>query len=565
MNRTETSDRMPWIASYPLGVRWDAELPYKTIPEWFAESVDRWPDSRAIEFRGQVISYAELNLLVDRFALGLRKIGASRGTHIGLYLPNTPHYIISLLAVLRIGGTVVNYSPLDADRTLLHKVDDSETDILITLDAESLYPRAARLLTNSRLKNLVVGSLSDFGAERNFERELAVDVHWNARHASFHTLLEERGTLSAEPLGDLKEAVAILQYTGGTTGLPKGAMLTHENLAATCAQSMEVMRGEGPKFQLGRERILLVLPLFHVYALGVAFLGLRAGACLVLHTRFDATAVVDEISTSEITMFYGVPTMFTAIVVSPRAGVEGMKSLKLCASGGAPLPVEVAQRFTALTGCRIREGWGMTETAANGTLTPPHSHIRPGSCGIPLPQVQVRLLSLTDPNCDAKSGEAGELCIRGPNVMRGYWKNPQATAESMTADGYFRTGDVATIDPDGYVRIVDRTKDMLLCSGYNVYPRIIEEAIYEHPDVAEVCVIGVSDSYRGQSPKAFVVLKAGAAQLTFEALKAFLQTRIGRHEMISALQLRAELPKTPVGKLSKKDLVAQESAVAPPT
>jgi long-chain acyl-CoA synthetase len=222
------------------------------------------------------------------------------------------------------------------------------------------------------------------------------------------------------------------------------------------------------------------------------------------------------------------------------------------------LPVEVAERFQQLTGCPINEGWGMTETSPTGTFTPAHGMRKAGSCGMPLPGVELKFLSLSEPGADAPAGEPGELCIRGPNVMKGYWKKPEANAASFTSDGFFRTGDVAWMDGDGFVRIVDRTKDMLLCSGFNVYPRVIEEAIYEHPSVEEVCVIGIPDAYRGQSPKAFVKLRSGAAELTLEELQAFLRERIGKHEMVQALELRAELPKTPVGKLSKRTLIEEE-------
>jgi long-chain acyl-CoA synthetase len=218
----------------------------------------------------------------------------------------------------------------------------------------------------------------------------------------------------------------------------------------------------------------------------------------------------------------------------------------------------VAERFQQLTGCPINEGWGMTETSPTGTFTPAHGMRKAGSCGMPLPGVELKFLSLSEPGADAPAGEPGELCIRGPNVMKGYWKKPEANAASFTSDGFFRTGDVAWMDGDGFVRIVDRTKDMLLCSGFNVYPRVIEEAIYEHPSVEEVCVIGIPDAYRGQSPKAFVKLRSGAAELTLEELQAFLRERIGKHEMVQALELRAELPKTPVGKLSKRTLIEEE-------
>ena len=250
--------------------------------------------------------------------------------------------------------------------------------------------------------------------------------------------------------------------------------------------------------------------------------------------------------------------MFTALIDHPDTPKHSLRSLKYCGSGGAPLPIEVGQRYTEITGCPVSEGWGMTETSPTGTFTPAGKS-KAGSCGIPSPGIEIKLLSLEDPTKYVPLGEKGEMCIKGPNVMKGYWNKPDATAESMTFDGLFRTGDVAYMDEDGYIFIVDRCKDMLLCSGFNVYPRVLEEAIYQHPAVGEVCVIGIPDAYRGQSPKAFVALKSGAEPFTLEQLQAFLKDKIGKHEMIQALDIRAELPKTAVGKLSKKDLVDEEA------
>jgi long-chain acyl-CoA synthetase len=303
----------------------------------------------------------------------------------------------------------------------------------------------------------------------------------------------------------------------------------------------------------------VVLPLFHIYSLTVnLLLGLRLGALLVLHARFDLDTVMNELGAKQITVFAGVPTMFTAMVNHTKVSTFDLRSLKFCGSGGAPLPAEIEHRFFELTGCHLNEGWGMTETSPTGTFTPARGRRKDGSCGMPLPGIRLKFEALGQPGQTAASGEPGEMCIAGPNVMRGYWKNEDATTASFTTDRYFRTGDIAYMDADGFVFIVDRCKDMLLCGGFNVYPRLIEDAIYHHPSVAEVCVIGVPDAYRGQSPKAFVTLKQGAAPFTIDELKYFLKSHLGKHEMVQELEIRAELPKTPIGKLSKKDLVADE-------
>jgi long-chain acyl-CoA synthetase len=556
----------PWTKSYPAGMRWDAELPQKPLQQLLDESVARWPDRPAIEFMGQQITYREFGAAVDRAAKGLQALGVQPGVHVGLFLPNSPHYPIAFFAVLKAGGTVVNYSPLDAERVLAHKIEDSRTDILVTLDLATLYPQMARLLGSSRLKKLVIGSLTDYGAAPDAVRahlqaagQLA-EVQADDRHVSFTQLLQNDGKYQAHPLGPLDEAIVVLQYTGGTTGLPKGAMLTHANLSSACAQYLESTGGDPPILEQGAERVLVVLPLFHIYSLSVnMMLGIRLGALLVLHTRFDLDAVMHDLAAKKITVFPGVPTMFTAIINHPKAAEADLRSLKFCGSGGAPLPVEVEHRFFALTGCHLNEGWGMTETSPTGTFTPARGIRKAGSCGMPLPGIHLKLLSLDDPSKEAAIGEPGELCVKGPNVMKGYWNNESATAASMTPDGYFKSGDVAKMDADGFFYIVDRTKDMLLCGGYNVYPRVLEEAMYEHPDIAEVCVIGIPDEYRGQSPKAFIKLKAGAPGFTLDEFKVFLKDRLGKHEMVGAIEIRDELPKTAVGKLSKKELVDEEA------
>jgi long-chain acyl-CoA synthetase len=557
----------PWTRNYPAGMAWDAALPLMPVPALLHDAVARWPDRPALEFMGPVITYREFDRIVERMASGLQQQGVGPGVHVGLYLPNTPHYAVAFFAVLEAGGTVVNYSPLDAERVLAHKVEDSRTDILVTLDLAALYPQMSRLLGSTRLKKLVVGSMGDFGAAP--EATLAqlrkagqlAEVPIDERHVSFMPLLATDAPLQRHVIADLKETIAVLQYTGGTTGLPKGAMLTHANLSAAAAQFFITTQGTPPLLAEGNERMLVVLPLFHIYALSVCLLlGVRLGAHLVLHARFELDAVMQDLQAKRITILPGVPTMYTAIAQHPKASQMDLRSLKFCGSGGAPLPAEVAQRFLDLTGCHLNEGWGMTETSPTGTFTPVHGLRKPGSCGMPIPGITISLRALDDPSREVSVGEPGELCIAGSNVMKGYWNAPEANASAFTADGLFRSGDIAKMDDDGCFYIVDRTKDMLLCGGYNVYPRVLEEAIYEHPAVREVCVIGIPDEYRGQSPKAFVALKPGASPLTLDELKAFLGNRLGKHEMVQALEIRAELPKTPVGKLSKKVLVDEEAA-----
>jgi long-chain acyl-CoA synthetase len=549
----------PWVKSYPKGVRPDVPLDISSLQSVLEKAAARFGDKPALQFMDKRMSYAELDALANRAAAGFQKLGVKPGVHVGLYLPNTPHYVIAFFGVLKAGGTVVNYSPLDALHALEFKVRNSETDILVTVNLASTYPQAEKLLETTRLKAVVIGEFAEFAIAPDAVKAhmtsagMLSEVKQDVRHIAFRELIDNDGRFESHSVDDPADAVAVLAYTGGTTGSPKGAMLTHANLTAACSLYREVLfRSEESELQEGEERFLCILPLFHIYSLVVVMLlGFSMGAELVLHPRFDPAAAARDIGLKKITVYMGVPTMHVAILSLPEIGAMDFSSLRLCASGGAPLPVAVKERWDSVVGCRIFEGWGMTETSPIGTFTPREAPFRPGSCGIPYPGTLMKLVDVVDPTREVAQGERGEICVKGPNVMKGYWKQPEATANAMTADGFFRTGDV------GYM--VDRTKDMLLCGGFNVYPRNIEEAIYQHPSVEEVSVIGIPDDYRGETPKAFVKLKAGAPPLTLEEMKAYLKDRLGKHEMIGAMEIRDALPKTPVGKISKKELREYEA------
>jgi long-chain acyl-CoA synthetase len=554
-----------WDRSYPAGVRWDAPIQTGPVQGILETAARTWPAQPALDFGGRRISYAELNQLADSFAAGLQRLGVGPGVHVGIYLPNTPHYFIAFFGVLKAGGVVVNYSPLDAEAVLEHKVEDSETRILITLDMKSLFPQMQRLLGQGGLRALVFGTLGEMCA--NPEVVIAAQasagelapVSYGESISRFADLLVP-ATPVTHNIGAPAEALAVLQYTGGTTGLPKGAMLTHANLTAATHQIWLTAMGDQPVLVPGVERVLAVLPPFHIYALVVNMLyGLKLGAEIVLHARFELEAVLRDIPAKRITLFCGVPTMFFGLL-SARLADTDLTSLRLCSSGGAPLPAEVQERFQAASGCSLNEGWGMTETSALGTFSPACLPRPSGSCGLPAPSIEFRFVDASDPTRTLAHGERGEICVRGPNVMQGYWKNPQATQDMIFPDGFMRTGDVGYMNNEGFVFIVDRTKDMLLCGGYNVYPRVIEDAIYEHQSVAEVAVIGIADDYRGQAPKAFVKLRQEAAEMSLDDLRAFLKPRLGKHEMIAALAIVDQLPRTPVGKIDKKPLYAAEMA-----
>ena len=558
----------PWLKSYPPNVRWNAPLDLSSVQGVLEKAAKSFGLKPALDFMNKRTSYAELDALANRAAAGFQKLGVGPGVHVGLFLPNTPHYVVAFFGVLKAGGVVVNYSPMDALQTLQFKVNDSETDMLVTLDLASLHPQAEKLLASTRLKTLIVGEFAEMTpAPRPVKEQMTAagmlaQVERDDRHIPFRDLIDNDGRYQPRPIGAFADELAVIQYTGGTTGSPKGAMLTHANLTAACSLYAEVLTRSEDGVRLGEERTLCILPLFHIYSLTVVMLlGFRLGSELVLHPRFDPAAALKDIVEKKITVYLGVPTMHVALLSVPGVDTMDFSSLRLCSSGGAPLPVAVQERFETVIGCRLTEGWGMTETSPLGTFTPRHAAKRHGSCGVPYPGTEMKFIDVADPQREVEPGERGEICVKGPNVTKGYWKKPEANASAMTADGFFRTGDVGYMDEDGFVYIVDRTKDMLLCGGFNVYPRNIEEAIYQHPSVEEVSVIGIPDEYRGETPKAFLKLKAGAPSPSFDEMKAFLKDRLGKHEMIGALEIRDELPKTPVGKISKKDLREYEARV----
>jgi long-chain acyl-CoA synthetase len=550
-----------WEKSYPQGIIWDAPLPPAApIENFLAEAAAQWSDRVAIDFYDRTFTYGELYGLARRAAKGFQAIGVGPGTNVGLHLPNTPHYVVCFFGVLMAGGRVANFSPLAAPRELKYQLTDSDAEVMVTLDLPMLYPQIAALKGIAKLKAVAVCSLEDFlpaAIVRAFAGAPAERVAGPGREVNFSELIANDGAYTAHPHGPLEDEVAVLQYTGGTTGEPKGAMLTHANF---CAVINVYRQWTASQINQDTDKSLVVLPLFHIFGLSfIMLMSTAVGVQMVMHIRFDADRVLSDITRKKITTFAGVPTMYTALVNHPKIREFDLSSLRLCGCGGAPLPVEVLQRFRELTGLTPREGYGLTETAPLGTVQIIDGEARPGTVGLPAPHTVIEVVDLETGSKVLPAGVKGEICIRGPQVMKGYWKKPEATAEAFRG-GRFHTGDIGYIDEQGYVTLVDRKKDMILSGGFNVFPRNIEEAIYEHPSVAEVTVIGVPDAYRGQSAKAFIALKPGAASFTFDELKAFLADKLAKYEMPTEMEFRASLPKTPVGKLSKKELIAEELA-----
>jgi long-chain acyl-CoA synthetase len=540
-----------WEKAYPPGLSWDTPIDRTTLPALLDRMVAAHGAKPAISFRQARLGFAEFGARADRFAAGLMRRGIGAGGTVALYLPNTPYHPIAFFGVLRTGARVVHLSPLDAPRALARKMQDSGARVIVTTDLAPVLPNALSLLQDGVAEALIVGSDSAWGGETG-----ALPVPEDARIVSFDAVQAEAPARWPEVSpGDL----ALLQYTGGTTGLPRAAMLTHANITASVAIYGAWNAGCGRAAQAG-DRTIVVLPLFHIYALSAVMLrALVSGTELLLHARFDADTVLRDIEEKRAAAFFGVPTMVIALANHPGVERRDLSSLRSCSSGGASMPHEVAERWTALTGIRLGGGWGMTETSPAGTSMIPGRAYGPGSIGHPLPGIEMQIVALEDPHRVLPPGETGEIRIRGPNVTAGYWNRREETAAAF-ADGFFLTGDIGFMDADGAFTLVDRKKDMIISGGFNVYPRVIEDAIYEHPAVREAAVIGVADAYRGQLAKAFIVLREEAEGFTLEELRAFLADKLGRHELPAALEFRDALPRTPVGKLAKRELVEEERA-----
>jgi long-chain acyl-CoA synthetase len=543
-----------WEKSYPPGVSWYAPIEVSPVAALLDQGLARSADRPMFDFRDRTIIYRDLADRVDRLAAAFLARGLGPGSAVGLYLPNTPYHPIAFFACMRAGIRAVHMSALEAERELAHKLKDSGARVLVTTNWAGLMSKAQKLAESGLVDLLVVGDDAEWGPG-------AIPLAPMPQGAGVATVGELIGNARRTVFPEVSvEDVALLQYTGGTTGLPKGAMLTHANL--TSAVSSYDAWYVGQDRPLDDDKVILVLPLFHIYALTTILLRqIKHGNEMLLREKFDAEAMLRDIEVKRATSFPGVPTMWIALANHPGIEARDLSSLRFCGSGGASLPVEVGARFERLTGHKLGGGWGMTETAPAGTNLPLDGPGKPGSMGLPLPGIEMGIRSLDDPRQELGPNEKGEIAIRARNVMKGYWNRPDETA-AVFVDGWFLTGDIGHMDADGYFFLVDRKKDMIISGGYNVYPRVIEEAIYEHPDIEEAIVVGVPDAYRGEAAKAFVKLREGSPSLTLEALREFLADKIGRHEMPAALEIRDHLPRTAVGKLSKKELLEEERAKA---
>jgi long-chain acyl-CoA synthetase len=547
----------PGETFYPEGVHWDDPIPRGTLPDLLSKAAVQYAARPAIEFRDRPIGYAELEAMVEVAASAFLRAGCGKDSSVALFLGNSPDHPVNFFGALKAGARVVHLSPLDGERALSHKLSDSGARILVTSNLAALLPMALKFLQKGLLDRLIVCEDDDWGAVGNPH----TPIPDHPAIVTFRTFAHGAARPAQWP-SVASDDVALLQYTGGTTGLPKGAMLSHGNL--TSAVSIYDLWGKKARTERGAiDRVICVLPLFHIYALTVILLrSLERGDLISLHQRFDVEAVMRDIEVKRATAFPGVPTMWIAIASLPDLDSRDLSSLVHCGSGGAPLPVEVARIFERKTSMKLKSGWGMTETCSPGTGHPQEGPEKPGSIGLMLPGIEMDVVALDDPTRTLPSGEVGEIRIRGPNVTKGYWNRPQETAQAFVGDR-FLTGDIGYMDSDGYFYLVDRKKDMIISGGFNVYPQMIEQAIYEHPAVQEVIVIGIPDDYRGEAAKAFVKLRAGAIPFTLEELKTFLTGKLGKHEIPTALDFVDELPRTSVGKLSRHELRNQQPLQQP--
>lgn len=565
MAKNKTTETYTWLKNYPPKPDWHMEIIPRSMVEVLESTAAAKPNAQAFDFMGNgtTHTWSELLALVNKFAKGLQGLGVKKGDKIGIFLPNCVYVPIAYYGALKIGATVVNYNPLYAEAELRHQIEDSDTDIFVTLDLKLMTDKAVKMLSDTRLKKIIICPFIDvLPFPKNylfpiFKGKDRSKLAFTKRILSYDEIVKNDGNPDAVSL-DLTEDVAVLQYTGGTTGVPKGAMLTHANIHANAVQAYSNF----PEPE-GHEKMLAVLPFFHVFAMTVCMnMAVLAEMEIVTIPRFDLKQSLKLIEKTKPQYMAGVPAIYNAINTCPKLKNFDLSSLTYCISGGAPLPVEVKKKFEAKTGCKVFEGYGLTESSPVATVNPPFGENIAGSIGLPIPQTIIEIIDRDDKVTPIELGERGEVCISGPQVMKGYYKRPEETAEVLRPKpgGGVRlhTGDVAYMDENGYTYIVDRIKDLIITNGYNVYPRHVEDAIYQHPSVEECIVAGIPDKQRGEIVKAWIKLRDGR-ELSVEDIKEFMKDKISVIEMPKRFEFRDEpLPKTMIGKLSRKDIVEEE-------
>ncbi|WP_027718050.1 long-chain-fatty-acid--CoA ligase [Desulfovirgula thermocuniculi] len=532
---------LPWLRFYDEGVPHTVSYPQTTMPQLLDKAAATVPEHTAIIFAGQEITYRVLAGMVHRLAGALARLGVKKGDRVALMSPNCPQYVVAYMAIQKAGGVVVQVNPMYVERELEYILTDSGAEVIVAYDA--LYPRIRNIYGATPLKHVILFALGQPAVEA------PPGVLWMEK------LLAEAPAAAPAVEIDPTADLAVLQYTGGTTGFPKGAMLTHRNIVANAVQTAVWFAG----CEYGREKVLAVLPFFHVYGMTVAMnLAVLMGYTQIILPRFEVTQVLECIHAYKPTLFPGAPTMYVAINNHPEVGKYDVRSIRYCISGSAPLPVEVANRFEELTGGYLVEGYGLTEASPVTHCNPLRGRRKVGSIGLPFPDTLCKIVDLETGERELPPGETGELCVKGPQVMKGYWNMPAETSKVLR-DGWLYTGDIARMDEEGYFYIVDRKKDMIIAGGFNIYPREVEEVLFEHPKVLEAAVVGIPDPYRGETVKAYVVLKEGQTA-TAEELMAFCRSKLAAYKVPRQIEFRESLPKTIVGKALRRLLREEELA-----
>jgi long-chain acyl-CoA synthetase len=550
-----------WLNSYEQGIKETVEFKDGLIPQFLEESTKNFPDNPALIFQGYSLTFTELSEMVARFAAALKSFGIQKGDSVAILLPNVIPCVVAYYATLKIGGIVVLNNPLYSDRELEHQFTDSNSKFLITLDL--LANRMVNLREKTNIKTIVYTSIGDylpFVKRLLFplvakKKGLAADVSPAKDLHKFKDVIAKHNPDYTQADIDIDD-VAMYQYTGGTTGVSKGVMLTHKNLSYQIQQ----LEAWFPGFDKGAEVMLGALPIFHVFGMSVSMnFAIRMGWTNVLVPKPQPEPLLEAISKFKVSFAPLVPTMYIGMLDHPDMEHTDLTSVKGCFSGSAPLPIDVINDFQGKTGSIIVEGFGLTESTPVTHVNPFNGTRKQGSIGIPIPNTECKIVDLEDITREMPLGEPGELLMRGPQIMKGYLGKPDETKKTMTEDGFLRTGDVATMDEDGYFYIVDRIKDMILSGGYNVYPRDIDEVLFEHPKILEACAIGIPHPKRGEAVKAFVILKEGQ-EMTAKEVIDYCETKLAKYKLPVEVEFRQELPKSNVGKVLRKDLRAQEEA-----
>jgi len=547
-----------WTKHYPTSVKESINYDKHPLQYFFTESAKKYPEHEAVHFLGKSMTYEDLHNEALRFANQLVKLGVKKGDRVAVMLPNSPQSIISYYGILMAGGIVVQVNPLYVERELQHQLSDSGAKLILCLN--SVLPRVQKVMDQTPVELVIVTGIPDylpfpkgllFPLVQKKQGIPKVKVEYSERILSFTKLIKE-GKAEDPNVSVSSSDLALLQYTGGTTGLAKGVMLTHYNLVVNAQQCDAWLYKAEP----GKERVLGVMPFFHVYGMTTVMnVAVMKSQTMVLLPRFNPKDVLKTIEKQKVTLFPGAPTMYIALCKQDDIGEYDLTSVNACISGAAALPQEVQQKFEKLTNGRIVEGYGLTETSPVACANPIWDKRKPGSVGIPWPDTEIMIYS-AEKDGPAETGDIGEVFIKGPQVMTGYWNRPEDTSQTFHGD-WFKSGDMGKMDEDGYVYIVDRKKELIIASGYNIYPREIEEVLYEHEEVVQAAVVGVPDEYRGETVKAFVVLKEGST-MTEADLKAYCAKRMAAFKLPKLYEFRSELPATLTGNILKRVLLDEE-------